>query len=207
MTSSANPHFRIAWRAFKAHSAIFIASVLVLFASWAALEVAVITLHRLGVVFNVLLHLAFLVFFSGITAGLIVITLDVLAGHAPRLATLFGSLDRGPQLLLAFFLYALGVTFGLILLVAPGIYLAVRYAFFAHLLATTKASAWQSLREAASLSQGRSWSIFLLLLKVFLLNLLGAAILGFGLLITVPVSVLASTSFYRSLEPAAASPR
>lgn len=165
-----------------------------------------ITFHRLGVVFNVLLHLAFLVFFSGITAGLLAITLEVLAGHSPRLALLFASLDRGPQVLLAFFLYALGVAFGLILLVAPGIYFAVRYAFFAHVLATTKASAWQSLRKAASLSQGRWRPIFVLLLKVFLLNLLGAAILGVGLLITAPVSLLAIASFYRTLEPPSSPP-
>jgi hypothetical protein len=206
MTNSAAPHFRIAWRAFKAHPGLFVASILVLFASWAALEVAVITLHRLGVVFNVLVHLAFLVFFSGITAGLMVITLEVLAGQAPRLATLFGSLDRGPQLLLAFFLYALGVAFGLILLVAPGIYFGVRCAFFAHVLATTKASAMQSLHKAASLSQGRWKPIFVLLLKVFLLNLLGAAILGVGLLITAPVSLLATANFYCTLEPPSSPP-
>ena len=161
-----------------------------------------IALHRLGVLLDVLLHLAFLLFFSGLTAGLIVISLEVLSGRAPDFGTLFRSLHRGPQFLLAFLLYTFGAALGLMLLVVPGIYFAVRYALFAPVLATTHSSALQSLRKAAALSQGCWWLIFLFLLRLFLLNLLGAAFLGLGLLITVPVSVLATASLYRSFVEA-----
>src|SRR5207245_678643 len=47
------PHFRIAWRAFKAHRRVFNVSMLVLFASWATLELCVIALHRFGMLLDV----------------------------------------------------------------------------------------------------------------------------------------------------------
>jgi hypothetical protein len=199
MSQSETAHFRIGWRAFWAQPRVFVISLLILFASWVALEVCVIGLHGLGVVLNVLLHLAFLFAFCGLAAGLVVVAVEVLEGKEGRLESLLGSLTRGPQVLLASILYLLAVVAGFCLLVEPGVDLAVRWALFGMVLATDGVSATESLRASAELVEGRWGEACGFFTKVLLLNLAGAALLGVGLLVTVPVTLLATGSYYRGL--------
>lgn len=202
MPGAVSTHLRIAWRLYKLHRRVLIPSVLVLFGSWACLELSVVALHRLGVVLNVVLHLAFLILFSGLMVGLHRIALQALENaHAPTLKSLTAWLARGPSYLLALCLYLTAVAAGLALLVVPGVYLAVRYAFFGHVLAGRPASALDALREAASLSRGRWWTLFRLLLAVAALNLAGAALLGLGLLVSFPVALLATSNLFLSFQP------
>jgi uncharacterized membrane protein len=200
MTDSATLHFQNAWKAFKSHPRVFVISMLILFGSWTALEVAVVALQRFGVVVWLILHLAFFVFFSGLMVGLHRIALETVDGKAPKLANLTALLGGGPTFLLAFCIYSAVVVVGLVLLVVPGIYVAVKYALFGQVLATTSTTAPQALRDAAVLSDGRWWTLFPLLLMALLLNLAGMAFLGLGLLITFPVSLLATSDLYRSLQ-------
>ena len=200
MTESVISHFGIGWKAFRAHSRVFVISMLILFASWVALEVSVVALQRLGLVVWLILHLAFFVFFSGLMAGLHRLALETVDGGTPKLANLTALLGRGPTFLLAFCIYFVAVVGGLALLVVPGIIIAVRYAFFGQIVATRSTSALEALRDAAGLSDGRRWTLGVFLLLVLLLNLAGAAFLGVGLFITFPVSLLATSDLYRSLQ-------
>jgi uncharacterized membrane protein len=59
-------------------------------------------------------------------------------------------------------------------------------------------------RDAAVLARGNCSQLGALFLIAFLLNAAGAAILGLGLVISIPVSLLAIAGFYRSLQPATA---
>ena len=119
------------------------------------------------------------------------------------MALLTALIGRGPAFLLAFCVYSIAVVAGLVLLVVPGIYVAVKYALFGQVLATTSTTALEALRDTAALSDGRWWTLFPLLLMALLLNLAGMAFLGLGLLITFPVSLLATSDLYRSLpQPA-----
>jgi hypothetical protein len=200
MTESVISHFGIGWKAFRAHPRVFVISMLILFASWVALEVSVVALQRLGLVVWLILHLAFFVFFSGLMAGLHRLALETVDGGTPKLANLTALLGRGPTFLLAFCIYFVAVVGGLALLVVPGIIIAVRYAFFGQIVATRSTSALEALRDAAGLSDGRRWTLGVFLLLVLLLNLAGAAFLGVGLFITFPVSLLATSDLYRSLQ-------
>jgi uncharacterized membrane protein len=200
MTESVISHFGIGWKAFRAHSRVFVISMLILFASWVALEVSVVALQRLGLVVWLILHLAFFVFFSGLMAGLHRLALETVDGGTPKLANLTALLGRGPTFLLAFCIYFVAVVGGLALLVVPGIIIAVRYAFFGQIVATKSTSALEALRDAAGFSDGRRWMLGVFLLLVLLLNLAGAAVLGVGLFITFPVSLLATSDLYRSLQ-------
>jgi uncharacterized membrane protein len=203
MTEPVISHFGIGWKAFRAHPRVFVISMLILFASWVALEVSVVALQRLGLVVWLILHLAFFVFFSGLMLGLHRMALEAVDGKAPKLANLAALLGRGPTFLFAFCIYSAVVVVGLVLLVVPGIYVAVKYALFGQVLAAKSTSALDALRDAAVLSDGRWWTLFPLLLMALLLNLAGLALLGLGLFITFPVSLLATSDLYLSLpQPA-----
>jgi len=88
---------------------------------------------------------------------------------------------------------------GLALLVVPGLYAAARLAPSFFVVVGRRERPVEALRISLQLTQGRSGP--LLLLSVFLLglNLLGAAFLGLGLLVTVPVSALMCAHAYRAL--------
>ena len=200
MTDPVTPHFQTGWRAFKSSPRIFLISMLILFASWVALELAVVALHRLGFVVWLVLHLAFFVVFSGLMVGLHSIAMQTVDGQTTNLRDLTALLGRGPIFFLASCIYCAAVAGGLVFLVVPGIYVAVRYALFGYVLAERSTSALGALRDAAALSDGHWWTVCAVLIKVLLLNLVGAALLGLGLLITFPISVLATSSLYRSLQ-------
>jgi hypothetical protein len=202
MPDRVTSYFETGWRLFKSHASVFVVSMLLLFLSWVVLEIAVVFLHRLGLAVWLVLHLAWLFLFSGMLVGLHVMALKSVNGEIPRIVDLFGSLERGPACLLALSIYCLAVSGGLVLLIVPGIYLAIRYCLLAQVIADGSASALFALRKAAALAQGNWAPLGALFLIAFLLNIAGIALLGIGLIISFPVSLLAIAGFYRSLQPA-----
>jgi hypothetical protein len=135
-----------------------------------------------------------LLFLSGIVVALLV----------PRVDDLFGSHALGPAYLLALSFYCAAVSLGFALLVVPGIYLAVRSCLFAQIITDKSAGPLAALRDAAVLARGNYSQLGALFLIAFLPNAAGAAILGLGLVISFPVSLLAIAGFYRSLQSATA---
>jgi uncharacterized membrane protein len=202
MSDRVTSHFETGWRLFKSRASVFVVSMLLLFLSWVVLEIAVVFLHRLGLPVWLVPHLAWLFLFSGMLVGLHVMALKSVDGEIPRVGDLFGSLERGPAYLLALSIYCLAVSGGLALLIVPGIYLAIRYCLFAQVITDTSASALAALRKAAALAHGNWTPLGALFLIAFLLNIAGMALLGIGLIISFPVSLLAIAGFYRSLQPA-----
>jgi hypothetical protein len=202
MSDRVTSHFETGWRLFKSHASVFVVSMLLLFLSWVVLEIAVVFLHRLGLAVWLVLHLVWLFLFSGMLVGLHVMALKSVDDEIPRVGDLFGSLERGPAYLLALSIYCLAVSGGLVLVVVPGIYLAIRYCLFAQVITDTSASALVALRKAAALAHGNWAPLGALFLIAFLLNIAGMALLGLGLIISFPVSLLAIAGFYRSLQPA-----
>jgi hypothetical protein len=203
MSDRVTSHFDSGWRLFKSRASVFVVSLLLLFLSWVALEIAVVFLHRLGFAVWLVLHLVWLFLFSGMLVGLHVMALKSVDGGIPRIVDLFGSLERGPAYLLALGIYCLAVCGGLVLLIVPGIYLAIRYCLFAQVIPDTSASALTALRKGAALAHGNWAPLGALFLIAFLLNIAGMSLLGIGLIISFPVSLLAIAGFYRSLQPAA----
>jgi ORF6N domain-containing protein len=149
------------------------------------------------------LHLGWLLLFSGLLVGLHVMALKSIDGEIPRVGDLFGSLERGPAYLLALSIYCLTVSGGLVLLIIPGIYLAIRHCLFAQIITDRSASALAALRKAAELAHGNWVPLGALFLIAFLLNIAGMTLLGIELIISFQVSLLAIAGFYRSLQPAA----
>ena len=202
MSDRVTSHFETGWRLFKSRASVFVVSMLLLFLSWVSLEIAVVFLHRLGFAVWLVLHLVWLFLFLGMLVGLHVMALKSVDGGIPRIVDLFGSLERGPAYLLALTIYCLAVSGGLVLLIVPGVYLAIRYCLFAQVITDTSGSALAALRKAAALAHGNWAPLGALFLIAFLVNIAGMSLLGIGLIISFPVSLLAIAGFYRSLQPA-----
>ncbi|MDB4933308.1 MAG: hypothetical protein JWP87_280 [Labilithrix sp.] len=102
-------------------------------------------------------------------------------------------------------MYGLLVMAGLVLLVVPGLYLAVRYGFVGFVVADGRPDPMGAFRESSQLTRGVRGRLFLLAVVLFLMNIAGALVFGIGLLLTLPMTVFATAYVYRRLAERAAS--
>jgi hypothetical protein len=204
MSDRVTAHFQIGWRLFKARAGAYIFSMILLFLSAIVFKIALLAVHPSGFTIWMMVLLAGLLVCSGMIVGLHVMALKSVDGRIPLVGDVFGSLTLGPAYLIALAIYCAVVSLGFALLIVPGIYLAIRYCLFAQIITDRSAGALAALRDAAALARGNWLPLGALFLIAFLLNVLGAAAFGFGLIISFPVSLLAIAGFYRSLQPAAA---
>jgi len=149
---------------------------------------------------SVIVSLAFTVLTLFLEIGFIKIVLKLVDGQKAE----FQELWAYPQYLLrmvgASIVYGLIVVAGLILLVVPGIYLALRLQFYSYYIIDKNAGAIDSLKMSWKATEGNVINIFLFELLLIGINILGAIALVVGLLITIPVSFIAVTLLYRKLQ-------
>lgn len=89
---------------------------------------------------------------------------------------------------------------GFILLIVPGVILAIRLQFWPYLLVDKKLGPIQAIKGSWLLTAGYGWDLVGFGLALAVLNLLGLLLLVVGLVVTAPISMLATASLYRSLE-------
>lgn len=87
-----------------------------------------------------------------------------------------------------------------LILMVPGIMAAVIFQFFRFAIVDKGAGIIESFKKSAEITRGRRWKVFLFNLAVLGLNFLGVAVFGIGILISLPVSLLATAHVYRALE-------
>ena len=192
--------FDFAWMTLKKQLGLFTAIMLTFFALWVILEVIVVTGQRFGFLLWAIAHLSFFFIFAGMEIGLIRICLASHDGKQIHYLDIFRELHLGINFLFVQLVYFVMILVGLILLIVPGTYLGAKYTLYAFHFTDGYANLRQSFQQSAVISQG-SWSfLFWFSVFIFLLNILGASILGVGLIITVPLSLLMKTSIYRQLN-------
>ncbi len=132
--------------------------------------------------------------------GLIRMYLDLAEGTKDKVAVLFSQY----QLIWKYFgssiLYGLMVVFGLILFIIPGIYFALKYQFYSYLIVDKNLGVTEALKKSARMTDGIKWKLFGFSLVLCGLNFLGLIALVFGLLVTVPMSIMAYVYVYRTLR-------
>lgn len=97
----------------------------------------------------------------------------------------------------------LGVLIGLVLLLVPGIMLALGWMFSSYLIIDKGRGPFEAMKESWAMTKGHKWELALLIATILGLNILGLLCLVVGLLVTVPVSMLAVVHAYRKLSGAA----
>lgn len=124
--------------------------------------------------------------------------LGVARGRRADVADLFKS---GPFLsfLGAFLVFQIGVTVGMILLIVPGVILALGCQFYAFRIFDTGARALDSLRESWHLTNGHKGQLFLYGLLCIGVMLLGALACCVGVLVAMPVIAVGGAWIYLRL--------
>jgi uncharacterized membrane protein len=101
----------------------------------------------------------------------------------------------GAQILLAIILIV-----GFLLLIVPGVIAAVGLGFSPYLVVDRAKGPIEALKESWRITKGHKWQLFLLGLVIIGINILGLLALVVGLLVSIPVSWLAVTHAYRTLQ-------
>jgi uncharacterized membrane protein len=107
--------------------------------------------------------------------------------------------DQYVPYLIASIIMGIAVGIGLILLIIPGIIIAVILMFTKFVVIDRKLSPIDALKESARITTGHRVNLFLFMVVIVVLNIIGALALLVGLLVTVPVSALAMVYLYRTL--------
>lgn len=133
--------------------------------------------------------------------------LKVQNGRVPTRAELTHvDLTETFQYLLGSLLYGLVIVGGLLLLVVPGVLWAVKYCFTGFLIVDLGLDPLTAMRRSAELTRPARGQLFFFGLTLLGVNILGALVLGVGLLATVPMTVLALGQVYRQLLSSASAP-
>ena len=95
------------------------------------------------------------------------------------------------------------VGLGFVLLIVPGIILAVMLYFTTYLVVDKGMGPIDALKESARITKGNRWNLFLLMLLSIVIVLLGVICFFVGIFVAIPVTLLAIVIAYRKLESAA----
>jgi uncharacterized membrane protein len=131
-----------------------------------------------------------------INAALVRGALDEVDGRRPGLGAFFRFTNVG-NVILASILVGILTAIGLILFVIPGLIVAFLSWWTLHFVIDQNDSAVEGLRSSFRAISSQAGTVFLLALALIGINILGAIPLGLGLLITLPLSIIASTYAYR----------
>ncbi len=116
-----------------------------------------------------------------------------------RFSDLFSQWRLFFKYLFAIILFNLIFLAGFLLLIIPGIYLAIKFWFFDYFIIDKGLGPIKALKRSSAITNGHKWNLFVFLLMLFGINLLGSLALVIGLFITIPITLLAVAFVYRKL--------
>lgn len=137
--------------------------------------------------------------YTFLSIGWLRINLKIFDHESASIHDLFGESKLFWRYVGATLLYTLGTAVGLILFIIPGIYFIIKYQFVFFFLVDKHMSITESFHHSARLTHGVKWKLLGFIIAMLAINILGALCLGAGLLVSMPVSMLASVSVYRKL--------
>lgn len=135
---------------------------------------------------------------SVIGIGLVKIAIDFVTNKTPDYKDMYRHYALFWNYIAGSILYGLIVLGGLILLIIPGIYFAIKYYFVIFLVVDKRLGPIEALKKSAKITQGSNTKIFLLGLALFVINCVGFLTL-IGLLVTVPITLLTTAFVYKKL--------
>ncbi len=134
-----------------------------------------------------------------VSIGLIAIALKFLDNQQPRFEDLFSFKPFFWKYLGASILTGLVVWLGLILLIVPSIYWALKFQFFGYFVVEQGCDPVEAMRRSSRITYTVKWKLLWFGIVLAFINIVGAMVLLVGLFVTVPFTLLAYSYVYRKL--------
>lgn len=133
--------------------------------------------------------------------GLIRIMIAVSDGKKAELNMLFKGMDVFLPFLGVMFLLGLILMVGFFLFVIPGIIWSLKYGFAPILVIDQKMDPMEALKKSAEMTNGLKWDLLGFNYVTGAVNMLGMLALYVGMIVTIPITMLAKVAVYRQLGP------
>jgi len=135
-----------------------------------------------------------------IQIGMIKIALKIYDNQIPDFGDLFNHTRLFFKFLIGSMVYFAMVFGGMILLIVPGIILAIKYQFMVYFIVDQEMSPMEALRRSGEITEGIKWDLFALDLALMGINMMAAVFTcGLGILVTAPMTMMAMAYVYRRL--------
>jgi len=189
------------WETFKAKLGFFIGLTVALGLLTAVPDYIVSHLFEQGTALRVVFEIVLRLF--GLFLGMVTtrISLDFYDQGDADLSKISGLLPQYPRYLGGKILYGLIVLVGLVLLIIPGIILSYMFLYVGYLIIDRNIGPIDALKESKAITKGSLLQLFLFTIVIAVLNIVGVLALVVGLLVTIPVTLMASVYVYRQLSP------
>ena len=128
------------------------------------------------------------------------IGLKLVSGEPAEVGMLFGEGSKLLRTIGASILFGLMVFVGCLLLIVPGIYLAIRFGQFQAAIVDRDLGVLDSLGYSSDITNNNRMSLFGLAVLSMLIVLAGAIALCIGVIFAIPIVWLAGLTAYRSLQ-------
>lgn len=134
-----------------------------------------------------------------LAAGYYIVGFQIARNRPKSFGDFFRGFNKFLQLLLVNIVGSILIAIGLILLIIPGLYLAIAYIFSVSFVVEKNLGFWQALETSRKVITKKWFSFFLLALALLALNIGGAILLGVGLLVTIPLSTCIIVAAYEDI--------
>lgn len=140
-----------------------------------------------------------MVLYGPLIAGLYIMVMRLERGEELTFGNYFDGFKTFVPLALASVVTSLFISIGILLLVLPGIYLAIAYGFTFLNILDRKMDFWPAMETSRKVITAHFWTALGLTFLFVVLCLLGAIPFGLGLLVAIPVCIGAQYRFYTDL--------
>ena len=134
-----------------------------------------------------------------ISVGIVMLGINRAREQELHIHDIFNYFNDFPQLLLAYFLMVIFIVAGFMLLVLPGIYLAVAYSFVLPLIVDKRLGVWEAMEISRKTITKQWFSFFGLGIIAVLFLLISAIPFGIGLIWSIPTVYIAYGLLYHRL--------
>jgi uncharacterized membrane protein len=135
-----------------------------------------------------------------LSLGLTRIGLNIVSGKEATIGMLFGGAPRLLPAIGASILYGLMVVVGLIFLIAPGVYLALRYGLFLTAIVDRNLGVMESLAYSSSITTHNRTNLLLLYFLCVMVAIAGCLALCIGIIFAWPVIMMSLLVAYRWMQ-------
>ena len=188
------------WSAFKEHFGFLVGTTIFIIGASMLFSYLTDDINQSGEVLPILLlNTLFWVASTIVTMGWTKVYLKICDSQKPEFADLFSQAPLFFKYLGASILYGLAVVGGLILLVIPGIIFALKYMFAQVLVIERGYGPIEAMKKSAEITKGVKGQLLLFNIVQMLLMVAGVIALFVGMLVAIPVVMLAEMYVYRHL--------
>ena len=187
-TINVQEYIKQGWEMFKAHIGEFVGFTLLIFA-----------ISAISSKFAFAGSFIFSAVAAPLYAGFGIVAFKLISGKPLQFADFFNGFNYFLPLFLAGLAGGILVSIGFMLLVIPGIYLAVGYIFTTFLIIDYRMDFWQAMEISRKIITKNWFAFFGFVFALFAINFLGVIALGVGLLVSIPVTACAAAIAYKEI--------